>query len=161
MFFIEWWMVQRIVIGVSIMLLGIAVSWYIRRRRIVWRILVRLVSLPVAALGGLLALLTITASGCQSYSEPIYSPDHLRAVRVRVSDLGATGGGTNVEVYSLHGLRSDLVFSGNWRTVDSWNVHWIGNDELQITHYDPAPGYCRDAGSIRVKCVYDDKFQPR
>lgn len=112
----------------------------------------QLLSVPVGALGALFALLTWGASGCQSYSTPLYSPNGKMAARIRTADEGALGGGTSVELFSAHGLDTNQLFQGGWRSVQPGDVRWTSDSELTIS-YEGEAYSCASAQTVKVRCT--------
>src|SRR5258708_23353326 len=77
----------------------------VKRNARVFQVPVRIVSIIVF---GLTSLMTIMIASCEfsnSKSTPIYSQDHKRALRIYDYDYGATGGETEVFLFSYYGLR--------------------------------------------------------
>src|SRR5260370_33391508 len=60
------------------------------------------------------------------YSVPIYSPNQKMAVRIDANNPGELGGPTNdfVELFWAHDFNSAVVFSGEWKSVDTANLRW-------------------------------------
>lgn len=155
MFFLDWWFVIAIAIGlvlVAASVCGIAYAKKLKSRSA--RIAMRLVSLPVGAIASLAVLLFVAASGCVSHSIPIYSPSAKMAVRIEDSDGGATGGETSVELFWAHGFREQAVYFGEWETVRQSDIQWNGDTDLVI-HYSPAynpDSQCYSAVVTNVSC---------
>ena len=116
------------------------------------RLFAWLFAYPFALLTGLLLILQVMAVGCLSYSPPLYSPDHLKAARIRTDDEGGLGGNTHVELFSNHGLSSTEVYWGGWLSVGLQDIRWLGNTELEIKHDGPVES-CTDAPTVKVRCV--------
>ena len=125
--------------------------WLVRNKRRSIRLLVIILSSPVAILAGLFLALQFLALGCRSYSSPVYSPDHSQAVRVRTDDEGATGGSSQVELFWNHGFSSEDVYSGGWKSVDVKNVEWEINSTLKLTHYSTMY-LCEISRRVKVSC---------
>jgi len=151
MFFIEWWLVRRFCFGLLMVPVAALGFWAIRKKALIVRLPVQLISVPVALLGVLFALLTWQASGCQSYSVAIYSPNGKVAARVRTDDEGGLGGNTHVELFTAHGLLTDEVYWGLIGSVDAENLHWKTDSDLEILYRGTAYG-CTDAFQIKVHC---------
>jgi hypothetical protein len=152
MLFVEWWLVRRFCFGLLIAIGAIVVVWATRAKSWRLRLPILLLSLPTAIAGALFALLTWNAAGCQSYSSPLYSPNGRMAVRIRISDEGALGGSTSVELFSAHGFNTSEVFQGASLTVKPEDVHWKNDSELEI-RYDGEIYSCSNAGIVKVHCA--------
>jgi hypothetical protein len=159
MLFIEWWLVERIAILSAIPALFFVAIWLVRKRTRPWRIMTMILGSPLAVLAGLFLALQLTAIGCLSYSSPLYSPDHLKAVRIRTDDEGATGGNTHVELFSKHGFSSMEVYSGQWKSVDVQDIRWLSNSELVITHDSPMYS-CEGSPTVVVRCIDRASLKP-
>jgi hypothetical protein len=139
------------------MLAGAFAFRLVRRRQALLRVPIRLTS----ALVVVCCFLIIGMVGCVSLfttsSRPIYSPDHRHALLVVDSDEGALGGSTGVELYSDHGLHSDWVYQGQWKTVQAGDVRWMSNSEIVLSHRmytaDDVPELCAGARGIRIRCI--------
>jgi hypothetical protein len=158
MVFINWWTAGLTAIALLMIAagaVGLRKAGGLRDRAA--RIGIRTVSFPAAALGALLGLLLLLtwASGCETFSAPIYSPSGRAAVRIYDIDGGATDGDTGVEVRWAKGFRQAGVFSGPWKSVEPADVRWIGNSELRIA-YRALTGYkysCRSTSAVKVLCT--------
>ena len=122
---------------------------------------VRLVSVPLAGLGTLFALLLLSVTiltrmwGCEKDSAPIYSPSGDLAARVENSDEGATGGETYVVLYWAHGFRTETVYFGPSASIEPKDVRWLSDSMLAIQYAYTVSGdgyYCKSAGNVSVIC---------
>jgi hypothetical protein len=116
--------------------------------------LFRLLAVLFIAIGSLFTLLAIGCDSTDSRSAAIYSPDHEHAIRITTFDLGATGGGTLVDLYSFHGLIENRIATGEWRSLGPEDVKWIGNAEVMISFKKAfrRPDWCESTRSIKVRC---------
>jgi hypothetical protein len=152
MVFIEWWLVERFAVLIALLLASCAGWWLVRNRRKSIRVAIIILSSPVAILSGLFLSLQVLAVGCLSYSPPVYSPDRSQAVRVRTDDEGATGGNSHVELFWNHGLSSQEVYWGSWKSVDVKDLTWESNTTLKVTHY-PREYACKSSRAVTVSCL--------
>jgi hypothetical protein len=124
------------------------------RKSFRFQIPLRILAVLFIAIGSLFTLVAIISPGTISRSAPIYSPDRKHAIRITTFDLGATGGGTFVDLYSFHGLIEKRIANGEWKSLGPEDVKWIGNAELSLTfrkQFRP-PYWCMNAQSIEVRC---------
>jgi len=151
MLFIEWWLVQRLLIGVLICAGAAAFFFGGRGGQNRPREVARSLAAPIGVLALLFVLLNIGAAGCQSYSIPIYSPDHQSAVRVRVANIGGPGGSTDVELFTARGFKTYSVFRGGWKTVEADDVKWVSDSELLVRYSGMMFG-CESTDDVKVHC---------
>jgi hypothetical protein len=155
MFFMEWFRVGSIAIGLGLLAACICGFTYARKlRNKPIRIAIRIVSVPLGAIASLAVLLLIAGSGCVSHSTPIYSPSGELAARIEDADEGATGGETAVELFWAHGFRKQTVYEGEWKPVQQSDIQWNSDTDLVI-HYSAAykPDYhCYSADVAKVSC---------
>jgi hypothetical protein len=149
--FIEWWVVRRFAILLALLVVSCAAIWFVRKRRRSLRIAIAIVGSPIAVLASLFLALQVLALGCLSYSNPVFSPDHSQAARVRTDDEGALGGNSSVELFSKHGLSATEVYWGRWTSVDVKDVRWVSDTDLDIVHDGPMY-YCQSSSSVKVHC---------
>jgi hypothetical protein len=154
MLFVDWGEVR---IGIAAVLLMIAVFGLVRwsqRKRKVFKVFTWVTSIPMGALSVLLTLFLLMDQGCETAHPAVYSPDHASAVRVLDWDVGATGGGTSVRVYTDHGFVTNRVYAGGWQSVDGRSVRWLDNRSLEI-YYDPSfrEHECVSSSQIQVICT--------
>jgi hypothetical protein len=153
MIFPEW---RRILIYCVLFVLIFSSIWafrLVRTRHLVVRIPVRIVSLAVFGLASLLTLSIVSCEFSNTRSTPIYSPDHRHALRIYDYDAGATGGSTEVLLFSHYGLLSNAVFEGNWKAAEPKGVHWVNDREVEIL-YEPSygPPSCMSTGQVTIRC---------
>jgi hypothetical protein len=146
-------------IVVSCLVLCVAGIYLFRQTRLS-RIAVRV---PTRLFSGVIVVCSISVLGmfgCASafdvttHSTPIYSPDHLSALRITDVDSGALGGYTWVGLYSHHGLIGRSIFSGDWKAAEPQTVRWLNDSEIVIGYhasYIHRPT-CKSVNGISVKC---------
>lgn len=153
MIFLEW---RRILTYCVLLLLIFSSIWafrLVRTKHLLVRIPVRILSLAVFGLASLMTLSIVSCEFSNTRSTPIYSPDHRRALRIYDYDAGATGGGTEVLLFSDYGLRSETVFDGNWKAAEPKGVHWVNDHEVEIL-YEPSysPPRCMSIEYVTIRC---------
>ncbi len=154
MIFPDYYSLRVYVICFSLLALGV---WMFRAgsgKPFPFQIPLRFLAVLFIAIGSIFTLLTIGLSGTNTRSAPIYSPDHQHAIRITLLDLGATGGGTFVDLYSFHGLIENRIANGEWNSLGPEDAKWIGNAELLISFRKESgpPYWCKSAQSIEVHC---------
>lgn len=155
MFFVDWWFVVAIAVGlvlVAASICGIAYAKKLKSRPA--RIGIWLVSVPVGGIASLTMLLFVAGSGCVSHSIPIYSPSGKMAARIEDADGGATGGETSVELFWARGFREQTVYFGEWKTVQQSDIQWNSDTDLVI-HYSTASNpdsHCYSTVVTNVSC---------
>ena len=160
MVFINWWTVGEIIL--ALLMIATGVFGFRKARRLhqpFARFGVRLVSVPLAGVGTLFALLLLSLTiltrmwGCEKDSAPIYSPSGDLAARVENSDEGATGGETYVVLYWAHGLRTKTVYFGPSASVEPKDVRWVSDSTLAIQYAYKVSGdgyYCEGSHTRRL-----------
>ena len=135
MLFFDWWIVAVVLLAVIFLLAGVCGLRYASRisSRLL-RLGISLAGVGSILLSSLFGLLSFPISGCRSNSAPIYSPSRTMAVRIESADEGATGGSSSVVLFRTHGLRQTTIYFGPIGSVETTDIHWIGNSELSI-HY--------------------------
>ena len=75
------------------------------------------------------------------------------AARIDHYNADEIGGPTYdaVRIFSDHGLRSNTVFSGEWKSTDVADLRWTSDSDLEI-HYRGTAFFCRDAILVKVHC---------
>jgi hypothetical protein len=140
-----------------VLLLLLALSlwafYVVRKKSLIVQLPVRILSVVVF---GLTSLLTLGIGSCEFSnirSTPIYSRDRKRALRIYDYDFGATGGATDVLLFSDYGLRSEEVFEGNWKAAVPRDVHWVSDHEVEIL-YEPSygPPKCTNGSQVTIHC---------
>jgi len=109
----------------------------------------------VGLLGSLAMVLSLAFSGCSTSSALIYSPSGSFAARTNDFDGGAIGGDTTVTLHWAHGLRSQTIYGGGWKSVRPSDIEWKSETELTI-HYDayvPLTWPCTSTPRVKVTCV--------
>lgn len=160
MVYIDWW--RLMAEGVGLLFIGLFVGlpisaillvsdarWFIRMPVRALATLVICASISVLSFLALLANLTAS-----TYSFPVYSPKHRHAARIETYDAGGLGGGSNVHIYTWHGLISRTVYYGGWDSVQSSGLYWISDSQLQIWYdYNAGEPHCQSMGKVSVTCV--------
>jgi len=124
-------------------------------RTLLLRIAVSVICLFVSLLGSLAVLASLAFSGCETHSPMVYSPSGKIAARANNFDEGATGGETSVTLHWAHGLRSQTVYGGGWKSVGPSDIKWMNDSEL-IIRYDSvyaAQPACSSTSQVKVSCV--------
>lgn len=155
MIFLDYGKIGEYAIILGMLVAGTWAFRCVRSKRKSIRVAVRVVSIAVIGLSSLLTviLLMLESFGSTTWSPPIYSPDHKRAIRIADYDEGALGGDTAVELYSNRGLLSETVFYGSWDTVKPEDVHWDDNSNVTISYaVDARDADCSGSKSIQVHC---------
>jgi hypothetical protein len=121
------------------------------------RIPIRLTSALIVVFCSLIVGMVGCVSLLTTSARPIYSPDRRHALLIVDTDEGALGGTTCVELYSDHGLHSDWIYQGQWRTVQTGDVRWANNTEVILSHRmytaEDVPEVCAGARGISVHCI--------
>ena len=155
MFFIEWWIVRRVCIGLLMVAVATISFWSVRNHARPVRLTVQFISTIVGLCGalGLWIMWWAVASG-HVYSVPIYSSNQKMAVRVDRYNPGEIGGPTydSVQLFSAHGFNSDVVFSGPWGSLKRPKIQWRSDSELEI-YYEGTTGVCTNALHVSVRCI--------
>jgi len=151
MVFIEWWFVKQCLIGLLLMAVGVFGLWFVRKQSWLVRGPARLSS-GLVILWGMYSFLV--AGGGHKYSVPIYSPSQKMAARIDRYDAGEIGGPTSdsVKIFSSHGFSSDVVFSGQWESVEPASILWKSDSELEI-NYQGNADLCASTPHVRVRCI--------
>lgn len=153
MLFVEWWLVGRICVAVLLIALPVLSIWLVRNNRWPVRIPVQVVSALVVLCVLFLLTILLALPSPHAYSVPVYSPSRSMAARIDNYDLGPLGGAyDSIEVFALHGLASDVVYSGEFKSVTAEDLMWKSNSELEI-YYDGPTCDCRSTRRVSVRCV--------
>jgi len=146
------------IIATGIVLFGGGIHLFHRTgsSRLIVKVPTRIISgLIVVSSGLLLGIFgCATAWNVTNHSTAIYSPDHLRALRINDTDSGALGGYTWVTLYSHHGLIGRTIFAGDWKAVEPQTVQWL-NDSQIVIHYDASyldHPTCKSVSGVSVRC---------
>jgi hypothetical protein len=153
MLFVEWWLLGRICLGLLILAVPLLSFWAVRNRRWAIRITVRILSGLVVVCGLLLWLPFLLFPWPHSYSVPVYSPNGKMAARIHDYDAGPLGGADNsVELFTSHGLKSNVVYFGEWDSVAATDLRWNGDSELEIFYKGPTCE-CNNMRHVLVRCI--------
>jgi len=152
MLFIEWGLVGRVCLCLAVVAGTMVFFWLARKLPEAVHGLLRYISWPLAVFALLFVALNVVAMGCQTYTAPLYSPDHKMAVRVRSADEGWLGEWSHVELFRNHGLEQALIFRGPWQSVDASSLRWINNTQIEI-EYQENVFRCGHAWGISVHCI--------
>ena len=120
----------------------------------------QVLSVLVAGISALILLLFLGGRviSKSANSELLYSPDRRLALRVESESTGALGGGTDILLYSHHGLTSRFIYVGEYESVQLDDVHWVNDREVLISYpkspQDRPPYKCGGTfGNIQVQCA--------
>lgn len=166
MLFIDWRQFWLITLPVTVAVLCVFLIWQTRSRDRWLRMLTVLAALPIMLLGLGLTLLFVLPSlrGLNQYSTSIPSPNGNRVARIETWEgLLAGQGGTNVKVYSLHGLSSRWAFGGSEQDPDAVTARWLDDHTLEIRYNDVGNSdihVCNSTHSVRVICLPADTSSP-
>ena len=152
MVFIEWWHVTRLC-GVLLILAILGVSfWSVRKKRWFVRIPVQLVS--GSALCAFILLFSVVSSlPGNTYSPPVYSPNKKMAVRIIEYNASGLGGADDtVELFTAHGFKSNVVFWGEFGSVEAQNIRWKSDSELEVG-YKGTTHQCTSTRRVVVRCI--------
>ena len=153
MLFVEWWLVGRICLGLFIIIaLPVFTFWVVRNKRWLVRIPVRTLS-ALIALCGVFFWLMLALTWPWFYSVAVYSPN--RKTAARIADYNASGFGgadTSVELFTFHGLKRNIVYFGEYKSVGANDLRWKSDSELEI-YYDGPSRDCKTTQRVLVRCV--------
>jgi hypothetical protein len=154
MVFIEWWILRRVVFGLLAVGVGTLGLWAIRKKEWRVRMLVQFLSAFVALGGASFSLFEWWAIRTSHiFSAPVYSPNRKMTVRIDDYNGGGFGGAyDSVELFAARGFRSDVVFFGEWNSVETANLHWRSDSELEIS-YHGALSLCASTPHVQVRCI--------
>lgn len=154
MLFVEWWILRRLFVGLLMVAVGTLGLWAIRKKGWRVRIPVQFLSALVGLCGASSLLLMWWAiSTSHVYSAPVYSPNRKMAVRIDDYNAGAFGGAyDSVELFTAHGISSNVVFSGEWQSVETANLRWKSDSELEIS-YQGTAALCASTARVKVGCI--------
>jgi hypothetical protein len=114
------------------------------------RILLCLVSILILVAGWVIFASFKLGYAQTSFSPPIYSPDHMHAIRIE-DDKMDPGSRTTVYLYSGHGFTVSRVFYGTLGSVKTEDVHWQSNSAVLITYeYPNAKQFCASTREVTV-----------
>lgn len=154
---IDWSFVGTLI--AEILITGAGIYFFSKATKIrilLLRIIAVAISLLVSLVGSLVFAASLAASGCSAYSPMIYSPSGKIAARTNDYDAGAVGGDTSVTLHWAHGLRSQTVYAGEWKSVLPSEIKWVSDSELIIRYdagYGPLNSPCSSTSQVKVNCV--------
>lgn len=127
--------------------------WTVRSKRWQIRVPVRLICLLLALSGASVAVFVWGFPNPNSYSQPAYSPNRNMAVRVYEYNASGFGGAdSSVELFAAHGLKSKVVFRGEYGSVDIANVRWKSDSQLEVLYHGTVLN-CAGAFDVGVSCI--------
>ncbi len=155
MLFIDWREVGIVLSLLSITALAVAVSVFVRRSKLLVKILVGVIATPIgaAACVALLMVMMFISIDWNHHSQPLFSPNGKVAARINYWSGFGNSGGSDVVLHSAHGLWTKRVFD-SVEDIPVENLVWRSDKELWI-YYSPDAGYsrCISSSSISVRCV--------
>jgi hypothetical protein len=158
MLFVEWWVVGRVCLVILLIALPVLSIWFVRNKRWLVRIPVQIVSALALFCALFFLMILLLLPWPHTYSVPVYSPSRTMAARIDSYDAGPLGGAYNsIEVFSSHGLASDVVYSGEFESVSAEDLRWKSNSELEI-YYEGPPYDCKSAKGVSVRCIRKRHF---
>lgn len=161
MFFQSLRVVQMYAIAFAVLATPCALIWFVRKRRNLFRISVVVLSSPIALLAALFIGLQVLTSGCESYSAPIYSPDHTKLIRVSTLDGGALGGSSALELLAHHGFSSTYIYRGGWHSVDVLkDIRWVDNEHVAVEYQPYQFRECTSTKTVQVHCSEKKRPSP-
>lgn len=155
MLFIEWWHIELACILLLLIGIGIVGFRLARKKKSFVQIPVRFLSVCLVLSGVLASLLIAFVSLLpgNEYSVPVYSPNGKMAARIVDYNASGLGGAdSSVELFSYRGFKSNVVFSGEWKSVEAANLRWANDSELEIS-YEGKVQRCTSANNVRVRCI--------
>ena len=151
MIFVEWWAIERLCVVLLIAATASFSIWSLRKKR--W-----FVRFPIQLLLGVLLFVILSLFTLVSilpgntYSEPVYSPNRKMAARIVEYNASGLGGANDtVKLFGAHGLSSDVVFFGEFKSVKAENIRWKSDSELEIP-YEGTPYQCTSTHRVKVVC---------
>lgn len=159
MIFLNWHLLL-LPIPLALTPLCVLLMWQARRKPLWARVLTAALATPLALVGVVFAAVALLVVFTPTInSPPICSPDGARVARVETwGNMGTYG--TDVKIYSLHGLVASPVYSGAEQSVDSANVRWLDSHTLVIQYAADGYGTCASTRSVRVLCRAIDQPGP-
>jgi len=159
MLFVEWWLVGRICLGLLSITLPVFGIWVVRKKRWPVRIPVRILSALVALCGVFFWLILLVFPSPRFYSAAVYSPNQKSAARIDDYNASGLGGAdTSVELFTFHGLKRDVVYFGEWKSVGTNGLRWKSDSELEIL-YDGPNCACKSTQRVLVRCVRNNSVK--
>jgi hypothetical protein len=148
MILVEWVEVRKFLIGGSLLIIALVAPFIARRRR--WRkqLRYRVMSLAVGLLGLLFIAWGRSIASSNDVVDTLYSPDGRSAVRISIGPFGEQA----VELFSVHGLRKEVVYWG-----DTSSMHWTDSTHLVVDQRGPGDygegKSCPGSRVVVVRCV--------
>jgi hypothetical protein len=154
--FVEWWAIGRLCLLLLTVTTASLIIWSVRKKGWFVRFPIQLV-LGLFLFALLFLVVLVSSLPGNTYSEPVYSPDRKMAARIVEYNASGLGGAEDtVKVFTAHGLSSDVVFFGEFRSVKAQNIRWKSDSELEIS-YEGTPYQCRSTRLVRVLCFRAEK----
>jgi hypothetical protein len=155
MFFFNFGSFRLYCMCATCILLGVLALKAVRSKKLLIKVPVEFGSVVLVLLGLIAGVLFFGLGELtESHSAAIYSPDRKHAIRVENSDEGAVGGSTFVVLYSVHGLRTDMIFLGEGGAIQAKDIYWISNEAVLVSYHHPSqpPRVCASARGVTVRC---------
>jgi hypothetical protein len=162
MIFIDWRQLWLIGLPPTLAALCVLLIRQAKRQPRWSRLLVWLTATPLLLASSALTVffIWIVLSHRQTVSQPIYSPNGKFAARVETWEgFFAGDGGTNVKVYSLHGLRSAWAYGGGEYSVEPGTIHWLDDHTLEVRYTYADEHTCGSTQNLHVICLSTDAQQ--
>lgn len=159
MLFVNWRSVEFIALSSALAIAPVVFMWLVNRRvpQLWARIIAAMIGTPVLLLGLGLTAMFIFFSGLSDYSQPTQSPDGRHVARAEYWGGFGTQGGTEIKIYSLKGLLSSVVYSGDDGSVQPDAIRWLDNRTLVILYAPDSIHTCRSTSSVQVHCLPEAK----
>jgi len=152
MVFVEWYPIAVYCLLFAMVSIAALIFWSVRKRKWTFRLPLRLISAILVITAAFILTIGGAFPNPNSYSVPVYAPDRRAAARVWNYDPGPLGKAESyVEVFTAHGFRSHVVFSGEWQSIKAENIRWIGDTQLELSSAEPAWS-CVGTTNISVQC---------
>ena len=160
MIFINWREFLAIALPLTLTALFVLLMWQARRKPLRTRILTAIIATPftLAALGLSALFIFIATTSSSNNSDPIRSPDGKRAARIETWSGFLNVSGTNVRIYSLHGLLSSSVYGGGEQSVEE--VRWLNNHTLEVRYSNDYGHTCDSTRNVHVICLSVETPRP-
>jgi Na+/melibiose symporter-like transporter len=148
MILVEWVEVRKFLIGGSLLIIALVVPFVAHRRK--WRkqFRYRMMSLALGVLGLLFISWGWSIVTSNDVVDTLYSPDGQSAVRISIGPFGEQA----VELFSMHGLRKEVVYRG-----DTSSMHWTDSTHLVLEQRGPGDygegKSCPGSRIVVVRCV--------
>jgi hypothetical protein len=148
MIFVEWVELRKFLFGGALLTVAVIMPLVAHRRK--WRkqIQYRVMSLAVGVLGLLFILWGWSMVSSNDVVNTLYSPDGRFAVRISIGPFGEQA----VELFSMHGLRKEVVYWG-----DTSSMRWTDSTHLVVEQRGPGDygegKSCPGSRIVVVRCV--------